>query len=77
MQTFTNYFHNKTTGEIRACWTRAHDICEARREFLRYMREETDSLRRGDLYVLITVSGAKPLDDLPNFGARRYYCKAR
>ena len=76
MQTFTNYFHNKTTGEICACWTRAHDICEARREFLRYMRE-TDTLRRGDLYVLITVSGAKMLDDPPDFSARRYYCKAR
>lgn len=76
MQTFTNYFHNKTTGEITACWSRAHDIYEARREYLRYMRE-TDTLNRGDLYVLITVSGAKPLDDLPNFGARRYYCKAR
>ena len=76
MQTFTNYFHNKTTGEITAYRSHAHDICEARREYLRYMRE-TDTLRRGDLYVLITVSGAKPLDDLPNFGARRYYCKAR
>ena len=77
MQTFTNYFHNKTTGEVRAWRTRAHDLYEARREFLRYMREKTDSLRRGDLYMLITVSGAKPLDDLPDFGARRYYCKAR
>jgi hypothetical protein len=38
---------------------------------------ETDTLNRGDLYVLITVSGAKRLDDLPDFGARRYYCKAR
>ena len=76
MQNFTNYFHNKTTGEITASWSRAANLCEARREFLRYMRE-TDTLRRGDLYMLITVNGAKPLDDLPNFGARRYYCKAR